>query len=341
MPELISKKTARGYVTSADTAPAFWMIGIAWRLLASGVQTGGSFCLADQLVPPGTGPRTHVHPQDEGLYVAAGRCVFNAGGQTLEAGPGCFVNIPRHNEHSFTVEQDTRLINFYLPAGFDVWLMGAAIPAERHDAPQPPGSPQPPRALIETLGHDYVGGRPHESDRSTRRHPFATPPSLSSVRSVDLFDYDGAAWAVLADGASTGGSYCMFEVLMRQGRTEAAHIHDDTDEIVYVLEGEIEVSLDGERQRVASSGMAFIPRGTVHGYRAASPAARILDIHTGPGFERIVRRLGSGIDAFAAPDPAIAMAPSARERQAALFSQIGLRPIPAGADPREPGPPVR
>ena len=327
MPDMMSKRTARAYTTDVDAAPAYWMIGICWRLLATGVQTGGSFCLADQLVPPGTGPRMHVHPQDEGLYVASGRCIFNAGGEVLDAGRGSFINIPRHNEHSFTVEEDTRLINFYMPAGFDVWLMGAAIPAGRNDEPPPPGSPQPPPALIQKLGFDYVGGRPHATESSTLVNPIATPPSRTSVQSVPLFAYDTAAWAVLADGVSTGGSYCMFEVLMPRGRAETAHVHEDTDEIIYVLDGEIEISLDGARKRVGTSGMAFIPRGTVHSYRAESPTVRILDIYTSPGFERMVERFGGSIDAFALGDPGTSAPPASGERRAVLFSEIGLREI--------------
>lgn len=329
MLDLLSKKTARAYVTDVDDGPGYWMIGICWRLLASGVQTGGSFCLADQLVPSGTGPRMHVHPQDEGLYVASGRCIFNAGGEVLEAGEGSFINIPRHNEHSFTVEEDTRLVNFYLPAGFDVWLMGGAIPAERNDLTQPPDSPQPPHALIENLGYDYVGGRPHASERATRANPVATPPSRTSVKTAEIFSYDGAAWAVLADGVSTGGSYCMFEVLMAGGRLEAPHLHDDADEVLCVLEGELEISLDGETSRVGPSGLAFIPRGTVHSYRSVGTTTRILDIHTRPGFERIVRRLGTTIDGFTLPDVKVAVSPSFEERRAILFGEIGLRRVPA------------
>ena len=325
MNETVSKRTSRAYVADVDTAPAYWMIGICWRLLATGVQTGGSFCLADQLVPPGTGPRMHVHPQEEGLYVASGRCVFQAGGKVFEARAGSFVNIPRHNQHSFVVEEDTRLINFYMPAGFDVWLMGAAIPAERNDLPQPEGSPQPPHALIERLGYDYVGGRPHATERATKANPIATPPSVTSVRDAELFGFDGGSWAVLADGASTGGSYCIFEVIEHGGTEEAAHIHDDTDEIIYVLEGEIDVSLDGVRRRAGASSIAFIPRGTVHHHRVVSRAVRLLVIHTKPGFERVVAAIGNRIDKFELSDAPVRRGPRLVERRGVLFDEIGLR----------------
>ena len=34
---MISKRTSRAYATHADTAPGYWMIGVLWRLLATGV----------------------------------------------------------------------------------------------------------------------------------------------------------------------------------------------------------------------------------------------------------------------------------------------------------------
>lgn len=43
-------------------APNFWQIGNLWRAMASGVQTGNTFCLLDQLVTPDGGPGAHVHP---------------------------------------------------------------------------------------------------------------------------------------------------------------------------------------------------------------------------------------------------------------------------------------
>ena len=53
---VISKRTSRSYVTHADTAPGYWMIGVLWRVLATGVQTGNAMCLLDQLCSKGSGP---------------------------------------------------------------------------------------------------------------------------------------------------------------------------------------------------------------------------------------------------------------------------------------------
>ena len=83
-----STATAHAYVTAASSAPAFRMIGVLWRLQASGIQTGGSFCLLDQQCSPGSGPERHDHPQHEGLYVADGSVSFQAGGAAFKGRPG-------------------------------------------------------------------------------------------------------------------------------------------------------------------------------------------------------------------------------------------------------------
>ena len=131
----LSKQTSRAYATQTETAPGFWMIGILWRMLATGIQTGTAMCLLDQSCPAGSGPTRHAHPQEEGLYVASGTVSFQAGGTSFKAQAGSFITVPRHTEHSFVVDEQAILINFYFPAGFDVWLMGSAVPAHRNELP--------------------------------------------------------------------------------------------------------------------------------------------------------------------------------------------------------------
>jgi quercetin dioxygenase-like cupin family protein len=76
-----------------------------WMPLAGSLLTGGNFCFLEQLCAAGSGPGTHAHPSDEGLYVVGGHCTFHAGGETVEAGPGTFSSVPRLVEHSFTVDE--------------------------------------------------------------------------------------------------------------------------------------------------------------------------------------------------------------------------------------------
>lgn len=222
----------RPYVVSADDdAPAVWGLGNLWRVMATGVQTDNAFCLIDQVVTPdGGGPCTHLHAQDEGLYVVSGHCTFNAAGQTMAAGPGTLAVIPRNTEHSFRADGvDTRLLNFYLPAGFEILLLGLCVPAQENELP-PPGVQLPPRRLVEKLSAQVgalpilglpFADPPRDDNMATRPTLGATAhPFISSAAEAPSWWTRDGLWSVLADGTSTDGSYSMFERLVGSGMGE-------------------------------------------------------------------------------------------------------------------------
>ena len=44
------------------------------------------------------------------------------------------------------------------------------------------------------------------------------------------------------------------------------HIHPTQDEFIHVLEGELEVELDGQRHKAPAGSLVKMPRGIPHGY---------------------------------------------------------------------------
>src|SRR5438552_13224933 len=61
-------------------------------------------------------------------------------------------------------------------------------------------------------------------------------------------------WKVTAE--ESGGAFFLFEDVMTQGKMTPWHCHPDTDELVYVLEGEILVNVDGQERRVGTGGVS-------------------------------------------------------------------------------------
>ena len=333
---MLSKQTARAYATHADDAPGYWMIGVLWRVLATGVQTGGAMCLLDQVCSKGSGPPRHAHPQEEALYVASGSVSFSAGGTDLVAGPGSLVTVPRHTEHSFVVDDDAVLINFYFPAGFEVWLMGSAVPAQR-DEPPPANTPFSPIKLTTALSEDY-GGLPMTKERSTSANPdAAAAPAVSSRRTAEAIWLNRGCWSVLADTASTGGSYSVFEVEHPRGVVGEPHVNDGADVAIYVLDGELEMLLDNRVERLRAGSFAFAPRGTVQATRITSNTARYLAIHTAPGIERLLRAFGTRTPTAVLPQPDQPRHERTPERSARLDAELGLRSvrIPIGFQPTQ------
>jgi mannose-6-phosphate isomerase-like protein (cupin superfamily) len=89
---------------------------------AFGPQTGGAFALLEQTVPPGHGPRRHVHRrEEESFYILEGEFGFEVGQRHFVAGPGTFVLGPREIPHRFwnAGTSDGRFLLIISPAGLE------------------------------------------------------------------------------------------------------------------------------------------------------------------------------------------------------------------------------
>jgi quercetin dioxygenase-like cupin family protein len=87
-------------------------------------------------------------------------------------------------------------------------------------------------------------------------------------------------WHVRAD--EVGGVFMLFEDQMAQGKMTPLHTHPESDETMYVLEGEILMHMDGVEHRIGVGGTAVAPRGVPHAFLVTSQVARMLCLHT-PG----------------------------------------------------------
>jgi quercetin dioxygenase-like cupin family protein len=92
----------------------------------------------------------------------------------------------------------------------------------------------------------------------------------------------------VATGTQTRGDFGLFEVTMAPGGSgPGPHLHRTFSESFHVLEGSLAV-LAGEEWTTAHAGdLVYVPRSSVHGFRAAGPdvGARFLILFT-PGIPR-------------------------------------------------------
>ena len=94
--------------------------------------------------------------------------------------------------------------------------------------------------------------------------------------------WGGGVLTMKATAGETGGAFLLFEDLMAEGKTTPLHVHADEDEVLYVLEGEILVHIDGTNHPVGPRGVAIAPRGVPHAFLVTSQRARVLTLQT-PG----------------------------------------------------------
>ena len=86
----------------------------------------------------------------------------------------------------------------------------------------------------------------------------------------------GGLFTIKASSAETAGAFALVEDREVRGKTTPLHQHPGDDEVLYVLEGEILVHIDGREHRVGERGVCVAPRGVPHAFLVTSEVARLL-----------------------------------------------------------------
>ncbi len=94
--------------------------------------------------------------------------------------------------------------------------------------------------------------------------------------------FGGGVHVWKARAEETGGAFLLFEDQMAGGKMTPLHSHPDSDETMYILDGEILMHMDGAEHRIGAGGLAVAPRGVPHAFMVVSGSARMLCLHT-PG----------------------------------------------------------
>lgn len=132
--------------------------------------------------------------------------------------------------------------------------------------------------------------------------------------------------------ASGGGAMTAVEFLAPRGFGPPLHCHDDEDEVMIVLDGQIRFSASGQ-DRVASTGATvFLPHGVPHTFQVLSETARFTTVSASragaPRFDGFVAALGTPTDVAAIPEPE-AIDPGEVAQACAAYGMEVLGPPPA------------
>lgn len=149
-------------------------------------------------------------------------------------------------------------------------------------------------------------------------NPFQQQPILSAPNSGDQYNIPGTTLYHRAKSSDTNGVFAVIELVTEPGKGAALHLHEREDELVYVIEGKIEVTLGDQKMMVTPGIMALLPRGVAHGFtNVGDRPSRILDVILPGKFDNYFVSLGK-LYSSGAP---------AAEQLAALAKQFGVRNI--------------
>jgi quercetin dioxygenase-like cupin family protein len=219
--------------------------------------------------PGERGPDPHVHRDHvDAFYVLDGELTFALGpdGERVIVPAGGFAGVPPNLVHSFVNDgsADTRFLNFHTPnKGFAAYMRALGAGAEASfDSFDPPadGGLAASEAMVTGPGEGerLVSGRRVVHLKSAR-------PELCFAE----FEFDGPL-----DGPDV-------------------HHHDNQVDSFYVLEGELEMTVEDAVVPAGLGTLASVPRGVKHTFAHRQPGkSRVLNVHAPDGgFADFLRRV--------------------------------------------------
>ena len=102
----------------------------------------------------------------------------------------------------------------------------------------------------------------------------AVPPGQDPASS-------GRSFSLKLRGDETGGSIFMFEEVLPPGTKSTFHLHHDSDEVAYVLAGEVTFMIGDEVTVGGPGACAFMPRGVPHAWKSTGAVTgKVLFLYT-------------------------------------------------------------
>ena len=112
----------------------------------------------------------------------------------------------------------------------------------------------------------------------------------------------GRSFSLKLRGGETGDSIMMFEESIPAGTKSTFHLHHDSDEVAYVLSGEVTFMIGDEVTVGGPGAYAFMPRGVPHAWKSTgAEAGRVLFFYTparAGGLIEEQQRTGSGFSSM-------------------------------------------
>ena len=117
----------------------------------------------------------------------------------------------------------------------------------------------------------------------------AEPGVVTGSTAPSFTILDGKSTATLLLGPSTGSSRAALDALtFEAGAVVPAHVHEASDELLYVVSGKVELTMGGRTVTAGPGDAILVPQGVEHAARAVE-AAKLVQVYVGPGPEERFR----------------------------------------------------
>lgn len=190
------------------------------------------------------------------------------------------------------------------------------------------------RQALKTLAVTGVGAALAATLPPTPAHARSRKtPGFSSRRDLaNSFWVGPHLFSFLAEAANTGGRYTLVEATSPPGAVVAPHTHTLEDETLFVLEGELTITLNGNVTRAGPGEHRYMPRGGVHTFEVTSPTpTRALIMFSPGGLEGAYRQVAKPAPTLELPPAPPAPTPEQQRRVAEIFAGYGYHFVSTAA----------
>ncbi len=147
-------------------------------------------------------------------------------------------------------------------------------------------------------------------------NPVDAAALVASAETAAGFWQLGILWIPLISGESTRGTYSLMEQLMPAKAGPPPHVHDQGEEVFYILDGELALQLGDQVIAGTRGQLVRIPAGTPHAFAVKTETARVLNFYVPAALDLQVAMLGTPATSAILPPPGAQRPPTAEQEQA-------------------------
>jgi quercetin 2,3-dioxygenase len=293
------------YVMAAGGGRAHLLIDQVGRCLAGAEETGGALSMMTLDGPAGPPIPLHYHNKEyEFFFCHRGTIQLWLDGESRILHPGDFGYAPPGTVHAYRLLSDhAGFVGPIVPGGWDRFFDLTGIPYAGR-APFPVGfRPEVPFAKFGQAEHDfdmkYLPDEPYAEarlDATDDTLPGSAGPYFLRAGAGPRYRIAGGLATALCTSQETDGKLAMVTVELPRGAGVPDHVHDQTTEGIYVLEGSLRVWIDGEEHRAGGGDYVSIPAGTSHRWEGAAFFTRAISMTTPGGLEALLDRAGEATE---------------------------------------------
>ncbi|MCW2986776.1 MAG: cupin protein [Conexibacter sp.] len=312
------------YVQPAGTGRAHLLLGQVARTMIGAEQSNGELSVMTNCGPKGRPIPLHFHDRELEVFVCTrGRVQVWAGDESRVLSPGDMAVVPAGTTHAYQFHSHfSEFMGPITPGGWDRFFDLTGTPYDAPAFPPEDNSP-PPFAKFGQAEHEfhmkYLPDAPYAPptwDAADDALPGAAVPYFLRSGEGPRHLLGGQMVTTMVTAAESAGELGMWTVQGTIGAEMPPHVHERTHEAIFVRNGTVRVTLDGEQHVLTPGECASIPAGCVHTYAFESAVTRAIVMSAPGGLERLFALAGEPYEHHVFPAQPAAF-PSAEAMEAA------------------------